>query len=134
MFHDWLTRTEELQRRAYGTKPSTKEGEERVEYIRWNVLAAMRELGETLNEFRGRKPWQTKRDDAGEFKSRDAYVEELVDVMHFIGNLLCAAGVTDAELSRVYADKMAVNAARQATAGGYGGSGAEWNAEHKEEK
>ena len=133
MFDGWLLRTSVLQQQSYGTKPQELEGEPRVEYVRWNVLAAMRELGETLNEVKGWKPWATKRDDVGDFKNRDDYVEELVDTLHFIANLLCVAGVTDTELSEAYERKMAVNAARQSTAGGYAGDGKAWNDENLKE-
>ena len=109
------------QRNAYDVHPGRMHGEERVEFIRWNVLAAHRELGEMLNSVDGWKPWQTIRDNAGEFKDRDEFVEDAVDVLKFVGNLLLTAGVTDAELSRVWDRKSRVNAKRQAD--GYAGVG-----------
>jgi hypothetical protein len=127
-FARWLADQLLTERVAYGTDPRTLRGEEGAEFVRWNVLAAIRELTELLNDVDGWKPWQTERDDAGRLKDRDAFVEEGVDVLHFIANLLLYAGATDAEVSRVWSTKQRVNAARQET--GYAGVGADWDAVH----
>ena len=108
-FGDWLSETLALQRGSFGTDPPTLEGVERAEYVRWNVLAAVDELTEFLNEVQW-KPWAKAQ---GAIFDRSAAVEELVDVMHFIANLLCTLGVDGDELSARYLEKMGVNARRQ---------------------
>lgn len=109
MFNEWLRRTLLLQRVAYGIDPPELVGPARAEYTRWNVLAAIDELTEFLNETQW-KPWA---EGQGEINDRDAAMEELVDTLHFVGNLLCMLSVTDEELDVIYAKKMLVNAQRQ---------------------
>lgn len=115
-FQEWLERTLELQRTTYKTNPPALEGEARAEYVRWNVLAAIDELTEFLDDF-GWKPWAVNQ---GEIKDRPHAIEEIVDVMHFIANLLCVLDTSGDELDVIYRHKMAVNAARQQT-GSYTG-------------
>ena len=74
-----------------------------------------------LDEVDGWKPWQTFREHAGEFKDRDAFVDEGVDVLHFIANLLLVGSTTDTELEDRFTKKQARNAARQTA--GYAGVG-----------
>jgi hypothetical protein len=133
-FRSYLWDQRQLQRSQGPGNPAYKdpfelEGEEKVEFIRWNILAAIRELTEMLNLVDGWKPWQTKRDNVGTFKDRDDFVEEGIDVLHFVGNLLNAAHATDAELSGAFREKQRINAERQAT--GYAGDGKDWDAEHR---
>lgn len=109
MFDNWLEKTLELQRSAYGTNPPALKGEKRAEYIRWNVLAAVDELTEFLNETQW-KPWAK---DQGVINDYDAATEELVDVLHFVANLLCVLEVNDDLLTWMYEEKMKVNATRQ---------------------
>lgn len=111
MFDGWLESTRILQRMSYGADPATLEGEELVEYIRWNILALIVELSEALGEAKW-KPWAV-----GErgFKDRDAFVKELVDVQHFLGNLYVAARCSDEELTKAYQEKQQVNRARAAS-------------------
>lgn len=106
-FTSWLNSTLDLQRSAYDVDPPYLEGDERADFIRWNVLAATDELHEALGEV-GWKPWATDR-----YFNRDAFVGELIDVMHFIANLLVTAGVTGDELSQKYHSKQSRNRYRQ---------------------
>lgn len=106
-FTSWLNSTLDLQRTAYDVDPPYLDPEERAEFIRWNVLAATDELHEALGEV-GWKPWATDR-----YFNRDAFVGELIDVMHFVANLLVTAGVTGDELSQRYHSKQRRNAYRQ---------------------
>jgi hypothetical protein len=55
------------------------------------------------------KPWQ--HDDP--YADRKEIVKECVDVLHFVANILCAAGATDEELDAEYLAKMQKNADRQ---------------------
>lgn len=66
------------------------------------------ELSEFMQEV-GWKPWATPRG----WVNRDAAVGELVDVAHFLANLLCALDVTDAEWQHAYRTKQEVNRQRQ---------------------
>lgn len=106
LFGEWLMRTRMLQRLSYGTDPALLEGDERAEYFRTMVAALVFELGEMSNEI-GWKTWGTDRT-----ISREAYIKEGVDVMHFIGNLFALAGVSDKELNDAYNAKMRVNVER----------------------
>lgn len=122
LFGTWLERTRELQVNSFGTDPHALEGADLAEYVTWNVTALVAEIGEVLQEFPTWKPWVEAR---GSVVNRDAFVQELVDVLHFAGNLLCAVGCTDAELNARYIAKQKVNADRQAT--GYDGvTGKDW--------
>lgn len=115
MFEDWLLTTRELQAKSYGTDVSTLRGAELSHYVRYNVLAAMHELlAEGLGEFDW-KPWV---DSELGFLNRDAFVNEMVDVLHFVANLLVAAGCSDEELSLRYKKKQQKNRERMAS-GGY---------------
>jgi dimeric dUTPase (all-alpha-NTP-PPase superfamily) len=55
------------------------------------------------------KPWQ--HDDP--YADRREILKECVDVLHFVANILCAAGATDEELDKEYLAKMQKNADRQ---------------------
>ena len=111
-----------LQRQSYGLDPRSLKGEERVEFLRWNILAAIRELTEMLDKVDGWKPWQTERATAGEWKvDSEQFVLEGVDVLHFIANLLLLANCTDTELSELWEWKQNENRRRQEE--GYAGVG-----------
>lgn len=111
MFDEWLLSTRVLQRQSFGRDPATLEGADLAEYVRWNQLAAVDELMEALHEVDW-KPWTVTNDG---FRNRDAFVGELVDVMHFVANLLVAANCSDAELSEKYQAKQQKNRERMAS-------------------
>lgn len=74
-----------------------------------NLLAAAVELmGEVPREFHW-KYWSHTEP----FINRDRVLDELVDVLHFIANMLVAIGVTDDELEAAYQNKQAINRYRQ---------------------
>jgi hypothetical protein len=83
----------------------------------WNSLAAIKEISEATDETRW-KPWAVLEEDE-EVIDKDAFLKEIVDVEHFLANLLVAAGVTDEEHDAAYLAKMQVNRERMAQAGGY---------------
>lgn len=114
LFGDWLERTRELQIRYYGNDPMELKDEAKIDYIKWNYIAAVKELGEMLDEV-GWKPWATSR-----HINDDAAAGEIVDVMHFLANMLLAFGWTDEELGYYYAKKMQKNRERMAS-GAYDG-------------
>lgn len=110
----------ESQREAFGFDPPALEGDERAEFIRWNILALEDELHEAMGEV-GWKPWATSR-----HLNREAYLKELVDAYHFLMNLVLVVMEPDQtlddlanEFASVYRKKREVNLHRQAT--GYDG-------------
>lgn len=72
-----------------------------------NHTAAVVELSEFMQEV-GWKEWATPRG----WVNRDAALGELVDVGHFLANLLCALDVSDAEWEHAYRAKQDVNRRR----------------------
>ena len=82
---DMLEQQLTLQIESFGKDPTRLTGEERAEFIRWNMLALTDELHEALNEV-GWKPWATNRD----IDSR-AFLKEMVDAWHFFMNLMLTA-------------------------------------------
>ena len=82
-------------------------------FIQFTTLAAIAELSEA-RQLLAWKPWTQRRGrptDAGQTARK--YLEEVVDVLHFVGNLLTAFGVTDTELTQAYLRKMGRNLERQ---------------------
>lgn len=77
------------------------------EHVRTHVLAATDELHEILRETSW-KPWSKKR-----FFNRQQYKEEMVDLFHFIMNLMLIGGITPEELLEGYAEKHEINIQRQ---------------------
>lgn len=112
-FNEWLESTKELQLHSFGVDlpfepdASGSYTDEEIEFVRWNVLAASDELHEALAEV-GWKPWATSR-----HVKREQFVGEIVDVLHFVANLLCVVGVTGEELTERYQAKQKVNGHRQ---------------------
>jgi hypothetical protein len=104
----WLASTRVLQREAYGDDEWPKEGEALADSAMVNMFSLMKELTEAGDEI-GWKTWITNRG----WVNRDAYVGELVDVAHFLANLLVAVGVTDDEWEERYRAKQDVNLRRQ---------------------
>lgn len=83
---EMLETQRQLQIAAYGKDPCTLEGEERAEFIRWNVLALEDELHEALQEV-GWKPWASSR-----HVNVEPFLKEMVDAWHFFMNLLLVVG------------------------------------------
>lgn len=76
----------QLQVDSYGIDPVTLDGQARIEFVRWNVLALHAELTEALDEMSW-KPWATARYFNGELM-----LKELVDAFHFLVNVALVAG------------------------------------------
>lgn len=122
MFQSWLQDTLVLQKDSYGHDPGLMEGEEFADFVIWNSFAAVSELVEMMDELDW-KPWAKIRG-RPEQEARDRAVGEIVDILHFVGNLAVALRVTDAELSQRYEAKMAVNRERmRSNPGGYDARG-----------
>lgn len=103
----------ELQTKSFGQDPTTLTDEQKLEWIRWNMLALMDELHEALAET-GWKPWAKSK-----HVNRDAFVSELVDSFHFLMNLMLVVDCSADEFLAKYFEKRGINAARQAA--GYDG-------------
>jgi hypothetical protein len=114
LFNRWLEKTKQLQVDVYGANYTTFHSDgpddlnELIEYIRWNMLAIDDELAEVRQAISW-KPWQHDEP----YADRKEIVKECVDVLHFVANILCAAGATDEELDEEYLKKMQKNADRQ---------------------
>lgn len=99
----------ELQRNSYNVDPgllgTRSEG---IQYIKDMVLAAEDELHEILGEVDW-KPWTQ-----GERKiNHDGVKKEIVDLWHFMMNLMLVVNMSSDELYTMYMKKCAVNAERQ---------------------
>lgn len=81
--------------------------EEKITYIKEQVLACLDELHEALNEV-GWKSWASSR-----HINRDAFVNELIDAWHFLMNLFIVAEVPPHEIFTRYIEKNDKNWLRQ---------------------
>lgn len=104
---DMLDEQERAQRNVHGLDLVRLTGEERIEAIRWNVLALEDELHEALAET-GWKPWATSR-----HVNREAFLGELIDAWHFLMNLFIIADTDAEEIEQRYFAKRAKNDKRQ---------------------
>lgn len=102
-----LDRQRELQKKHYGVDVTQFDEEQRAQYIRDMSLALTDELHEALNES-GWKPWATSR-----HLNRQAYLGELIDVLHFWCNLVLITNASQEELVNMYFAKADKNAKRQ---------------------
>lgn len=114
LFGTWLGETRDIQTEYFGYNfdkltPARPENiPALIKYLSWNTKSAMHELVEADNETSW-KPWQ--HDDP--YVNRDAYVGEVVDVLHFLGNMLVALDCTTEELNAAYTTKLETNRERQ---------------------
>ena len=111
IFEKMMTLQEQLQVESFGYNFQRMLPAERVQYVKDMKLAIESELQEALDET-GWKPWATRRD-----INRDAYLAELVDVLHFLMNMMLVLGDDPAELARevftLYCRKNKINERRQ---------------------
>ena len=114
LFNEWLTRTRMLQENVYGMDYTKYEGSDPdsinnlIEYMRWNMLAIDDELAE-MRQAISWKPWQHDEP----YADKEEIIKEAVDVLHFVANIICAAGGTDEVLDKYYVEKMEKNKQRQ---------------------
>lgn len=111
----WLASTRTLQEDYFGRDFSSENPDEFADAIVMNYTALVKELSEFMDEV-GWKDWATPRG----WVNRDAAVGELVDVGHFLANLLIRLRVTDDEWERRYREKQEINRNRQRS-GNYDG-------------
>jgi dimeric dUTPase (all-alpha-NTP-PPase superfamily) len=112
-----LNLQENLQKymKPIGRIPAELTGDDRAEFLRWNVVALEDELHEMLGEV-GWKPWATSRHLNG-----TPALKEMVDAWHFFLNILLVIGaeleLTNEDLAQrfyhSYVGKNAINRERQ---------------------
>jgi dimeric dUTPase (all-alpha-NTP-PPase superfamily) len=112
-FEDALNEQLKLLVNSFKKDPTQLTNEEKMDWIRWNILALEDELHEALAET-GWKPWSTS-----QHINRDAFVSELVDAFHFLMNLMLVVDCSAEEFLAKYMQKRGINAKRQAE--GYDG-------------
>jgi len=105
----WLERTYALQVECFGGNPAELSADEKVDFVRRMTLGLIVEATEALNVVSHWKWWH---DDRGELFDKDHYIEELVDIMHFVGAMACMTGISDREWAEAYARKSEVVRAR----------------------
>ena len=114
LFNKWLYKTKDLQQNTYFINYEEMSGDKDanirrlVEYMRWNMLAIDDELAE-MRQAISWKPWQHDEP----YADREEIIKEAVDVLHFVANIICAAGGTDEVLDKYYVEKMEKNKQRQ---------------------
>lgn len=114
----WLESTFKLQVETYGYDYEAFVDQTRVgspspdllRHLQWNTFAAYQELAELAYEFSW-KPWATDEP----FVHRERIIGEVVDVNHFLGNILAAVGCTDQEYEETYRKKQQKNRDRAAS-------------------
>lgn len=107
LFGTWIAQTKELQESHYNMKFDNMSQDELERWFLVNAYSAAEEIHEAGGEVSW-KPWAKS-----EFFHREAFLGEIVDALHFIGNLLAGAQVTDEELNEAYLEKMQRNRERQ---------------------
>lgn len=110
-----FTAQRELQKMHNGYDIEDQNIITRIDNVRLNVLAAIKELTEVL-DCCGWKPWATSR----HFAFSDMQ-KELIDVWCFVMNLMLHAGMDADALDTLYAEKMEIN--RERARNGYLGFG-----------
>jgi dimeric dUTPase (all-alpha-NTP-PPase superfamily) len=106
----WLASTDKLQREIYKYQRELMTKEAVARYLDWNQTAAVQELAEVREEFSW-KPWASDEP----FFNRARIRDEVIDVMHFLGNMLTMLEVDDEELEHHYKIKQEVNRKRAAS-------------------
>jgi hypothetical protein len=114
----------ELQKRILGVDPATLDNDARINNIKMNSFALMAELFEAVNEI-GWKEWATSR-----HINRKEFCGELVDVWHFLMNMMIAVDMDADALFDGYNEKRIRNHARQEN--GYDGVSGKCSACHRD--
>ena len=114
LFNKWLEATKELQETGFKIDYSQFEGatpesiRNFIAYASWNMLAIDDEMAEMRKEMSW-KPWQHDEP----YADMENIIKEGVDILHFVANILVAAGATDETLDKFYLEKMEKNRQRQ---------------------
>lgn len=97
----------DLQKTVFGYDFQNMSDPERIEFIKWNILALTDELHEALRETSW-KPWSSQR-----HINSEAFVDELIDALHFLFNLFLVMGLTPQHIGGKFLDKNVLNRVRQ---------------------
>lgn len=110
LFGEWLDATKTLQSEAFGVdfEKLQSDPEALADFFLYNLLALHDEVSEVAGEV-GWKPWADNRG----FVRKEEALSEVVDVLHFVANILCALDVLPMELEGAYQSKMTENRRRQ---------------------
>lgn len=119
MLDEIFARQLQLQRDSFGIDPHSIDGDDRWAYVLVNFEAIADELSEMRDHVHW-KSWTHQAEPRGSFKDRDAFVDESVDLLHFLVNLWLVAGADAREIAMRYMGKASVNEWRQQN--GYVGS------------
>jgi dUTPase len=108
----WLREVRQLQERTFGYDFAAiaADSAELAKFLTWNAFAAFVEVAEASVEFSW-APWA--RDEP--FANRERIRDEVIDVLHFLGNALVAIGVDDEELAAAYSIKDGIIRSREAS-------------------
>ena len=107
-FSDWLSSTRRLQEVAYDSFYEKYDADERRDSMMMNLLAIHTEVDELAQEV-GWKPWAEPHG----WINRQQALGEIVDIMHFVGNMLTHLNATGEELTAAYKAKQHKNLQRQ---------------------
>lgn len=110
----WLAHHKEFQEKTYGTSFSDFETDyvARTAFVDWNLRGAIHEICEAGEETPW-KPWSSRDPVEMWNANRDNFIDEIVDVLHFLASAALAAQATDEEIERRYKAKSATNTQRQ---------------------
>lgn len=103
---DLLQAQERLQR-DLGIKFEEMSPAQVIEYVRWNALALIVEVTETLNETEW-KPWKL----GDSYINSTHYRGELADVFIFMMNLMLAEDISADEMMDHVSEKISINRRR----------------------
>lgn len=106
---EWIALQRALQIEAFGLDPVMLEGDALGEFVTWNAYALADELHELTAEIQW-KPWAKQR---GTIIDSSRALGEVVDIMHFLGNLILAFKIDPEHIAEAYAAKVQVNIDRQ---------------------
>ncbi|QGF20301.1 MazG-like nucleotide pyrophosphohydrolase [Gordonia phage Sixama] len=112
---NWIESTEVLQKDYFNNDLRAMSGDDQDKHILYNFTAAVNELNEMLDEAPSWKPWSSE---VG-ILNREAFRDEIVDVLHFVANLVILGKISEAELWDAYRAKQQRNRERMMTKGGY---------------
>lgn len=99
-FQTWLELQLKLQQEVFVDPRHIEDEEMRSEFLLWNAFAATDEIHEAMQEV-GWKPWATSR-----HLNNAAFIGEIVDALHFIGNMILTAAESRDETPESLASKV----------------------------
>ena len=108
-FNEWIAITKELQLNGFHRDLESLEGDERADALHADITGMMSEVVEISNEI-GWKPWVKNRG----WYNHDEVMGEVVDLLHFVANVLVTCHIDGDQLADAYLSKVTKNYSRQA--------------------